>query len=291
MRLIAFYVQYGLRFLGYYFRAATRYDIHSPFVAEFVREVLEEQRWYYPFSDIEHIRQELKRSRRIIPVSDYGAGSRVHRAGASRSVGSIARFAAAGPAAGRRLFHLVRHYRPRQVLELGTSLGIGTLYLSAAASTTRVTTVEGCAAIAALAREHLVHFGRSNIDSRVGPFEECLPDVLEGMETLDLLYLDGDHRRDASLRYVQQCMAKAGPDSVFVIADIYWSKEMTAAWKILRNHPRVRLSIDLFDMGLLFFRKSTPHPEHYTLIRSKWKPWRIGLFPRIEPSPGGNEGR
>ena len=278
---MVFYFNYFFRFLGYYFRAGTRYDIHSPFVADFVQKILEDRRWYYPFSDIEHLRQELKRSRRQVTVADHGAGSKATPARTVRTVGSLARHVAVEPAAGRRLFHLVRHYRPATILELGTSLGLGTLYLSAASSTALLRTIEGCPATAALAREHFDRFHRSNVELLVGPFDDRLPAALDSIERLDLLYLDGDHRRSATLRYVEQCLEKAGPDSIFVIADIYWSTEMKAAWEVLRHHPRVRLSIDLFDMGLLFFRDATPHAEHYTLIRSQWKPWRMCLFPKF----------
>lgn len=281
MQRIAFYFGYFFRFLSYYFRAGTRYDVHSPFVADFVQEVLEDRRWYYPFSDIEHLRQELKRNRTQLSVTDHGAGSQAAPGRAVRTVAGLARHAALGPAAGRRLFRLVRRYRPGAILELGTSLGLGALYLSAPSSTTPVRTIEGCPATAARAREHFDRFHRSNIELLVGSFDDCLSAALKPVERLDLLYLDGDHRRSATLRYVERCLDKAGPDSIFVIADIYWSAEMKAAWEVLRHHPRVRLSIDLFDMGLLFFRNATPHAEHYTLIRSQWKPWRMGLFPRV----------
>jgi len=47
---------------------------------------------------------------------------------------------------------------------------------------------------------------------------------------------------------------KISASSLIVIHDIHWSREMEEAWEIIQNHPHVKLSIDIFSAGLVFFR-------------------------------------
>lgn len=133
---------------------------------------------------------------------------------------------------------------------------------------------------AALASQNFKLVPHAEISLLTGVFREQLPVALAKTAQVDLLFLDGDHRLGASIEYVEQCLSKAHPGSIFVLADIHWSAEMEKAWEQLSRHPRVRISIDLFQVGLLFFREEQRQPEHYTLIRSRWKPWRFGLFPK-----------
>lgn len=278
MKLFKFYLGFLWRFLRYYWQAATKYDVHSPFVADFVEYVLEDRREFYAFSDIREVRESLLHDRRPIRITDYGAGSQA-RPEKVRTIKSIARFGAVSPATGRLIFSIARHYQAKNILELGTSLGLSTLYLASPNSSSEIITIEGCPETAAVAEHHFQTLHQKNIESLVGPFRERLPEALSRIDTLDLLFLDGDHRRGASLEYFEQCLAKAHNDSVFVIADIHWSPQMERAWNAIRRHPRVRISIDLFHLGVLFFRREHQQPEHFTLIQARYKPWHMGLFP------------
>ena len=40
---------------------------------------------------------------------------------------------------------------------------------------------------------------------------------------------------------------------ILIIADIHWSKEMQQAWDTIKNHYQVTLSIDIYQMGIVFF--------------------------------------
>jgi len=277
MQLIKFYIRFFLRFVRYYWRSMTRYDVHSPFVAEFLENVIEDRRRYYAFSEIRELQEQLRQDRRRLQIKDHGAGSQA-RPGRIRSVSSIARFASVSPDVGKMLFRTVNQYQLQRILELGTSLGISTLYLSAADSKTDLVTIEGCPQTAAVARENLKAIPHGSVTQLVGSFRERLPEALAHFEQIDLLFLDGDHRLGASVNYVESCLHKTHPGSIFILADIHWSKEMETAWDQIRRHPRVRISIDLFQTGILFFREEQRQPEHYTLIRSRFKPWRMGLF-------------
>jgi len=276
MKKARVYYRLFVRFLRHYFRARTRYDIHSPFVYQLIEEVVEDNRQYYAFPEIEHLRWRLRKNKRKISITDYGAGSKVI-ASSSRSIASIARYSAVSASTGQQLFRLANLFHPKKMLELGTSLGISTAYQKTAVLNAEMISIEGCPETAQLAQQHLQAFEFSNLDIRTGSFSQLLPTALQDLSKLDYLYLDGDHRRGASLEYFQTCLEYAHENSIFIIADIHWSAEMEDAWRQMKNHPNVTLSIDLFHLGLLFFRKEQKTKEHYSLIKAKYKPWRMGV--------------
>lgn len=262
--------------LTWYVRARTEYDIHSPFVFDFVRQVLEDDRHFYAYSEVERYRHGLRGNCTRLEVVDYGAGSRVDR-GRERTVADIARGSASHPYTCRLLFRLVHHYKPRTLLELGTSLGISAAYQAMATPHTLVT-LEGCPNVAAQAAVTFRHLGLKNVNLVQGAFRETLPQVLAGMPSLDYLFVDGNHRFEPTLAYFEQCLPLAHAGSVFVFDDIHWSAEMEAAWDIIRGHPAVHVSIDLYHLGIVFFSPIHPGAAHYDLCPWTWKPWRIGWW-------------
>ena len=266
------------RWLAYFIRAQTIYDLHAPKVYQFAQEVLEDERTFYAFLKIEHLREVLLQDHRIIQIKDYGAGSKVNPS-LERKISNIARYAAIPPEVGQFLFQLVHFYQIENILELGTSLGISTAYLAFGNPTkTKVFSIEGCIQTSKLAKQNLDQLGLSNVSLYQGAFKDRLPQVLKEINQIDLLFLDGDHRKGASLDYFHQCLEKKHDQSIFILADIHWSKEMESAWKEIKKHPEVRLSIDLFHLGILFFDPAIKTRQDVTLIQAAFKPWRMGFF-------------
>ncbi|MCB9277152.1 MAG: class I SAM-dependent methyltransferase [Lewinellaceae bacterium] len=276
MKRILLYILLFGRFLRYYFSARTRHNLHGPFAYALTEAIIEDTRTFYAFGIIEQLRKKLLRDKQTIRVTDYGAGSKV-AAGPLRRISSLARYSAISPATGRMLFRLVHFTKPRRMLELGASLGISTAYQGAAALGASFITIEGCPETARYASQNFQRLGLANIHLLNGQFQHLLPQALQHLQRLDYLYLDGDHRAGASLSYFQQCLPYAHSDSVFVIADIHWSREMEDAWLEMQRHPAVTLSVDLFHIGLLFFRKEQRQEKHYAIIRARYKPWLAGL--------------
>ena len=276
---IRHYLGLAFRYMRYYARAKTRYDVDAPFIAGFVEEILEDSRHFRAFEQIEGLRAALRANTTPLDVVDYGAGPRAIQSQA-RTVGRIVRSSALSPRAGRYLFKACLRYPPSTILEMGTSLGISGLYLRMARRAPHMFSLEGCPETAALARKNFERADSAAISLRVGPFARTLPGVLAeiGNANLDLLYLDGDHRSGPTWDYFVKCIEKAHPKSVFVLADIHWSEDMETAWEKICQHPKVRLSIDLFEMGFLFFDEGLLERQAWTLIPWRYKPWRLGIF-------------
>ncbi len=231
---------------------------------ELVREVLYDKHPFYSFRQINDYRQNLKKSDKVIEVSDYGAGSHTLK-NRKRKVSDIYRHSAIRKKYGEVLFRLVSRYKSRNIVELGTSLGVSTLYLSLPARSNTVYTIEGCPETAAIARDLFSRLELNRINSLVGRFYDVLPSVLKKVETIDFLFVDGHHERDATVDYFNMCKEKAGNDSIFVFDDIHWSKGMEDAWREICDAPEPTVTVDLYQLGLVFFRKECKK-QHYVVM-------------------------
>ncbi|MBX7139913.1 MAG: class I SAM-dependent methyltransferase [Chitinophagales bacterium] len=241
-------------FLRYIVRAQSIRSIHSPFVFDFVQQVLHDPRTFYCYDEIEKLREQLLLVEDLIRITDHGAGSAVITSPA-RSIRSMARHAATPAKFAQMLFRLGVHYECKNILELGTSLGLTTLYLSSISQDAQVVTIEGDPQLAALAAKHFELLNRKNISLLTGTFESQLQTAAEKLERIDLAYIDGNHRKEATLNYFHHLLPFIHEKSVLVVGDIHWSKEMDEAWKEITSSPGTTATIDLFYLGLVFFRK------------------------------------
>ena len=253
-----------LSYLRFWLRSGNAHGLHSPFVFGLYTTVIRHDGLFGAYEAIEARRQELLRSNASITVTDFGAGSHTG-AGQVRRVAAIARTAAKPPHLAQLLFRLVNHFQPATILELGTSLGLTTAYLAAADSRQRVITFEGCPNVAAVARETVETLGLSNVEIVTGNLDDTLVPTLTGLAApVDFVFFDGNHRYEPTLRYFEQCLTRHTETSVFVFDDIHWSAEMERAWEAVKAHPAVTVTVDLFFVGLVFFRRNQPK-QHFRL--------------------------
>jgi len=251
-------------YLNYRLKARGNHYIHSPFVFELTEKVFKDERRFYAFELIELLRHKLLASKESIEVTDYGAGSHKgkHK---TRSIHEITKNAGIAPKYGQFLFRLVHHLKPKVLLEMGTSFGLSTLYQANAAINSTVITIEGCPQTADIARNSFDFLKTTNIQLEVGPFVDVLPSILKANPSLDYVYLDGHHEEQATLDYFEILLPHLHNDSVVVLDDIHWSAGMNSAWNQIRNRPEVTVSINYFQIGLLFFRKEQVK-EHFVLL-------------------------
>jgi predicted O-methyltransferase YrrM len=262
--------------IGFYSRARTSYDIQSPFLFDFIKNVLDTDKDYYRFCEIEALRRNLLSSDQRIEITDHGAGSRKLR-NTSRKISDIASHSLSSPEKCRVLFNIAHHYQRKKILELGTSLGISSSYLAAADSNATIYTIEGDSRIADIAREIHKQVGLDNIRIIHGTFESTLDDVLDRISTPDLIYIDGHHTKEATLRYFEKVIQYTNKQSILLFDDIYWSKGMQEAWEIITQSEKVTLCVNLFYLGVVFLNTDL-QKEVFHYVPYYYKPWRIGLF-------------
>lgn len=263
-------------FIKFYWLASTKYNVQSSFLHEFVVHVLDTNKNYYAFERIENERNKLKLSHEKIDVLDYGAGS-VELKSNHRKISEIAKTSLSEPSKCKILFQIANQFQCKTILELGTSLGISSSYLAAANSNSKVYTLEGDPSIASKAIEVHQSLGMKNIKVTVGKFDENLLDVCKTIESIDMVFLDGHHQKEATLSYFEKIKPYFHSNTIIIVDDIYWSPGMTDAWQTITNKMDVSLCIDLYDIGIVFLKPELSK-QFIRLIPFRYKPWKIGLF-------------
>ncbi|MEN8223845.1 MAG: class I SAM-dependent methyltransferase [Bacteroidota bacterium] len=249
-------ILYLFSYLNYRLRSSSKFKVHSPFVYELYTAVILDRTRKAVYNKIEKQRSALLRQRSLLETTDFGAGacSEAYKT-RFRQVKNITRHSSVSPKFGQLFHRMVDFGSPKEILEIGTAMGISTMYIASAAPESRVITMEGCAVIAEKARENFNSLELNNIELDLGNFNNLLTKTLDKFDKLDFVLVDGNHRKGPSLKYFEMILPKLHPDSIVMIDDIHWSKGMKEAWEQIKEHKEVSISIDLFRTGILLFRK------------------------------------
>ncbi len=254
------------KYLSYYFTASNGkgHGIHPPFIYDFVTHVLNDKKAYPAYNIVEQLRHHLLENHTNIEVEDFGAGSTT-KATNQRSISSIAKNAAKPKKLAQLIHRIVKHYECRNIIELGTSLGISSSYMAMANEFGRVITCEGSAAIATIAKENFKKLFLQNISLLEGEFSTSYNKALEEMPTIDLLFIDGNHKYQPTIDYFNKALPHLHNDSIIIFDDIHWSAEMENAWSEIKKHDAISESIDLFFIGITFFRKDQKAKQDFVI--------------------------
>ena len=250
-------------YLKHRLTSKTRHGTHSPFVYKLTDEVIYDFQPTNDYKTIEDQRKKLLNDHSVIQVTDLGAGSHLNK-NKTKRISEIAKNALKSPRLAQLIYRLAKDNHPDHIVELGTCLGITTAYLSNACPQADIITIEGCPETAKKAYQNFRDLELDNVELRVGNFDTLLPAVIEEAQKLDFVYIDGNHRKDATLNYFKLCLPKVHEGSLLIFDDIYWSKGMKEAWQEIKQHPQVTVTIDLFWIGLVYFRKGQAK-EHFKI--------------------------
>ena len=252
-----------VQYFNYLFKARDEHSLHSPFAFDFYTKIIKDKTDYPDYLTIEMLRKKLKNTIQSIEVTDFGAGSGIDNSKA-KSISSICKNSEKKPALAQLIYRIIRNQKPETILDLGTSLGITTLYEAKANPSGKVYTFEGCLNTANVAKENFRDLSVQNIEMVVGNIDFTLSEILGKLSSVDFVFFDANHRYKPTINYFLQCLQKANEDSIFIFDDIYWSEEMKQAWEEIKKHPSVGMSMDLFFLGIIFFRKKQP-VQHFIL--------------------------
>ncbi len=237
------------------------HGIHSPFVFDLVSRVFRNKIDHDIVLSIEKIRKKMISDKRTINVNDLGSGSAKMKTNL-RKVSDIARYSPVPEKYGVLLSNLAAEFGDQHIVEFGTSLGISTMYLASSCSAATVYTMEGCPALSDIARTNFERAGLNNIKLLTGDFDEVMPEILDRNIKPGLVFIDGNHRRKPVLEYFKRMVGISDNKTVIVIDDIHYSQEMEEAWTIIKDSEKVSVTIDLFRMGIVFFREGMNHNDY-----------------------------
>lgn len=251
-------------YVNYWLNEVNAHSLQAPFIYNLYTKYIQSDDNRQDFEAIEKTRKKLQNSPLLVTPANWGATSTVHPNATKANVSVIAKKGLTKPKISRLLARLMSYNNSKQVVELGTSFGLNTLYM-AQKSDSHITTFEGSKEIADIALTNFEFFERENIELITGNIDEELPRFTNSRIRIDFAYIDANHRYEPTIKYFNQLLKRMHDDSIMVLDDIYWSKEMTQAWNTIKEHPQVTHSIDLFEVGIVFFKPDLSK-THYTLM-------------------------
>lgn len=252
-------------YLKFLWHSKNEHAVHSPFVFSLLTQCFYDQKFKPEYTVLKKYRNELLQNNNTIEVTDFGAGSRVFKSN-TRPIAQIAQTAGISPKRAQLLFRITNYLQPDRILEIGTSLGLATSALSLGNPKASIKTLEGCPETAKQAQLQLQNFYCKNVTAVVTEFNNYFQNCNLQSAIYNLIYFDGNHSKTATLDYFNLLLPTITNETVWIFDDIHWSREMEDAWEIIKTHPKVTVSIDTFQWGLVFFRYE--QPKQHFIIRT-----------------------
>jgi predicted O-methyltransferase YrrM len=237
--------------------------VHSPFVFDLLTKCFYNKKKYPAYKILDAYRNSLLSNKKNIKVTDFGSGSKVFKSN-NRQVSKIAKTAGISPKRARLLYRIVNYFQPSTILEIGTSLGLATSALSLGNPKSKIITLEGCPNTSILSQMQFQKFNFNTVELTNTEFSKYLYSKNLKSEIYDLVYFDGNHSKKATTDYFNLLLPSISNDSVWIFDDIHWSKDMEDAWEFIKKHPRVKVTIDTFQWGIVFFRYEQ-EKEHFVI--------------------------
>jgi predicted O-methyltransferase YrrM len=252
-----------ISYLKFFWKSKNEHGIHSPFVFDLVTKCFYDKTSYPEYLILKSYRKSLLANKNFIEVTDFGAGSRVFKSN-KRQISKITKTAGITSKRAELLFRIVKYFQPESILEIGTSLGLATSALALGNKNSRIITLEGCPNTLNQCQLQFQKFNFDNVEFVKTEFSNYLTSENLKSNIINLIYLDGNHSKKATLEYFELLLPTITNDSVFIFDDIHWSQEMENAWGIIKNHTKVTVTIDTFQWGIVFFREEQ-EKEHFVI--------------------------
>lgn len=255
-------------YVKFLWKSTNAHGVHSPFVFDLIRKCFYDKKNYNAYQVLDNYRNSLLQNKNTIEVEDFGAGSRVFKSNI-RAISKIASTAGISPKNARLLFRVVQYFQPDTILELGTSLGLASSAMILVNPNAYLLSLEGCKNTLNTAEKFFnERFSDYNYEFVNTDFDYLLKSYSKNPPSFDLIYFDGNHSKEATLNYFELLLPTISNETVWIFDDIHWSSAMEEAWGIIKNHPKVTVTIDTFQWGIVFFRREQ-EKEHFTIRTEK----------------------
>lgn len=250
-------------YLKFLWKSKNEHGVHSPFVFNLVTKCFYDKKPKPEYQVLKNYRNLLLKNKKHIEVTDFGAGSKVFKSN-KRQIAKITKTAGITPKRAELLLRITHYFQPESILEIGTSLGLATSALTLGNPKAKIITLEGCPETASQCQLQLQKFNLNNVECVITEFNNYLSDSQLSTFCFQLVYFDGNHQKQATLDYFELLLTTITNESIWIFDDIHWSKEMEETWEIIKKHPKVNVTIDTFQWGIVFFRREQ-EKEHFVI--------------------------
>lgn len=246
-----------MNFIKYYLAAKTKYQIHSPFVYELLSEVLEDDRHFYAFDDMDTFYTWIGQFKKEINWQNSKKAAKL-----------IFKELKVNPSIGQFFFRLANYYQYRNIVEIGN--GLNGLWLAQAVPNAQFLVIETATDWADVLKNYC---DNQSWNFEIQTAERWNPkiNISVKMPQIDVLIFDGIATNNDIQATFEEILPYLTEDSLVIINN----KNVLnpTIWQQLRTHSRVRLSLDLFHLGLIYLKHDQAKSEHLQVIDRSWKPW------------------
>jgi predicted O-methyltransferase YrrM len=250
-------------YLKFLWNSKNEHGVHSPFVFSLLTKCFYDKESKPEYSTLNNYRKSLLENKNFIDVTDFGAGSKVFKSN-KRQIAKIAKTAGISKKRAELLFRVTLYFKPKNILEIGTSLGLATSAFAFGNPKAKITTLEGCPETSSVAKTQFQKFNFNNVENIISEFKQYFINLNLETRSFQLIYFDGNHSKKATLDYFEYLLPTIDNDSVWIFDDIHWSSDMEEAWEAIKKHPKVKVTIDTFQWGFVFFRREQ-EKEHFII--------------------------
>ena len=237
------------QFLKYFCfsRHSKGYGIHSTFVYNFILNTFKKKVSMQISSDILRFRNDLYSNNTIVSSQAFGASNNSARVVVSK----LAHSSSSRIKYLKLLVSIINYMNYTDILELGSCCGLSAAAMGISSSNVNVYTVEGDEYRFNIAKEYINKWKLNNINPICSDFNSVLDRFANSEKKFDLIFIDGDHSYKSTIKYFNKALQLLSENGVIVIDDINWSKGMKMAWMEIKSYDKVRLSIDVYQMGII----------------------------------------
>ena len=247
--------------LNFLLKSSNQHGIHSPFVYDLITKCFYDKTSFSAYHNLKVLRNELIHNQDLVKIKHYSEASKVFQTN-HQKISTIVKCEGSSYKKQKQLYRITNYFKPKNVLELGTSIGLGSTAMAFASNKSIITTVEVNENLSDIAKKVFKSYQLKNIQIDTSSFKDFFKK--SNYENLDLVYLDGTCDKESTIENFNSLLKHSHNESVFIFNNIYWNKEMTEAWNIIKKQKEITVSIDTFYWGFLFFRKEQPK-QHFTI--------------------------
>ena len=242
-------------------KSKNQHGIHSPFVYDLVTKCFYDSKKQGAYKTLRAYRNKTIQHKKIIPITDFGSNYRVFKS-KERKISTVTKNAKITLKKQKLLYRVISYFKPDTILELGTSIGLGTIAMSITNPSSKLITMEECPNTSKLAQHYFNEFGLKNIYLKNSTFEDFFK--IKSSIKYDIVFINENHNKEDIINYFNILSNKINNDSILIFDGIYWNIKMTEAWNQIKGNSKVTLSIDTYYWGFIFFRIEQ-EKQHFTI--------------------------
>lgn len=221
------------KYLLYLIQSKTKHDIHSPFIFTLLTQVIQKKNKKI-FEHNETLNKTKKLSDREKKYIWFASNTSKY---------------------SQLVFRLIKNFKAKHIVEIGTSTGINTSYLAITDRENKIYTLEKNKKTSSKAINAFKTLGLNNIKLFDGNISDNLDIVTQEIKHIDFLHITDNDNSKQTYYYFEKCLKYIHNDSVFIFNDIHETKDNEKIWIKIKNNPKVKVSIDLFFIGIVFFKR------------------------------------